>query len=98
WDWDVTRRFRDSGISAEEQHPAEHEAAAGDATEFGNPRGEPRSVAPRAGEGLERKQPPLARRAAGQLCTRGTLLRDGVPFAAGVAFALPTAVSRAPIR
>src|SRR5262249_9601531 len=51
----------------------------------------------RAGERLERKQPSLARRAAGQLCTRGILLGDGVPFAAGVAFALPAAVGRAAV-
>jgi hypothetical protein len=38
---DQQRRFADPGIAAEEQHGAAHEAAAGDAVELGDPRGEP---------------------------------------------------------
>src|SRR5262249_59282313 len=91
-DLDQQRRFADTGIAAEEQHRAAHEAAAGDAIEFGEPRGEPRSVAPRAGERLERKQPPLAWRTAGHLRARATPLRNRVPFATSLAFALPAAV------
>src|SRR5262249_26271717 len=93
-DLDQQRRFADAGIAAEEQHRTAHEAAAGDAIEFGEPRGEPRSVAPRAGERLERKQPPPARRTAGHLWARAILLGNGVPFATGLAFALPAAVGR----
>src|SRR5262249_25534811 len=94
---DQQRRFADAGIAAEEQHRAAHEAAAGDAIEFGESRGQPWSVAPRAGERLERKQPPLARCTAGHLWARGTLLGNGVPFATGLAFALPAAVGRAAV-
>src|SRR5262249_50553217 len=78
-------------------HSAQHDSGAGAATESGEPRREPWGTASRTGERLERKQPSLARRAAGQLCTRGILLGDGVPFAAGVAFALPAAVGRAAV-
>src|SRR5262249_59059248 len=94
---DAWRRLADAGTPAEKQPGAAHEAAAGDAIEFGKPRGEPWSVASRAGERLERKQAPLARRAAWQLRTHGTLLGDGVPLAAGVAFALPAAVGAAAV-
>src|SRR6516225_3920835 len=96
-DLDQQRRFADAGIAAEEQDRAAHEAATGDAIEFGEPRGESRRVAPRAGKRLERKRPPLARRTAGPLWARGTLLGNGVPFATGLAFALPAAVSRAAV-
>src|SRR5262249_55989405 len=100
-DLDQQRRLADAGIAAEEQPRAAHEAAveaaAGDAIAFGESRGEPWGVAPRAGERLERKQPPLARRTAGHLWARGTLFGNGVPFATGLAFALPAAVGRAAV-
>jgi hypothetical protein len=48
-----------------------------------------------AGERLERELAPLARRAPGLRGSRGRgcFLGDGVPFAAGVALALPTAIN-----
>src|SRR5262249_60471625 len=85
------------GPAAGRRPRARPNPAAGDGIESGRPGGEPWSAASRAGERLERKQAPLARRAAGQLRTRGTLLGDGVPLAAGVALALPAAVGGAAV-
>ena len=96
---DQQRRFADPGIAAEEQHGAAHEAAAGDAVELGDPRGEPGRVMGRARERLERECAPLAWRAAGHLRARAgrVFLGDGVPFTAGVALALPATIDRAAV-
>ncbi len=98
-DLDQQRRLADAGVTAHEQDRAAHEAAAGDAIELGESGGEPRCVARRACEWLEREQAALARCAAGHLRTRGgrVLLGDGVPFTAGIALALPAAIGRAAV-
>src|SRR5262249_14566505 len=93
-DLDQQGGLADAGITAEQQHRAPDETAAGDAVEFGETRGEPRRVVARSRERLERKEPPLARRACGDLQRSGTLFGEGIPLAAGVAFALPAAVGR----
>ena len=64
-DLDQQRRLADAGIAAEQQHRAAHEAAAGDAVEFGDAGGEAGRVLRLAGQRLEREAPALARRAAG---------------------------------
>ncbi len=66
-DLDQQRGLADAGVAAEQQYRAAHEAAACDAVEFGETRGEPRRVVACAGERRERKEPPLARRACGHL-------------------------------
>ena len=62
---DQQRRLADAGIAAEQEHRAAHEAAAGDAVEFGDAGRHARRVLGLAGEPLEREQPALARRPAG---------------------------------
>ena len=95
---DQQRRFADAGIAADQQHRAAHEAAAGDAVEFGHAGGQARRVMGLAGERLEREHAALARRAAGTGAVgRGAFLGDRVPLAAGVALALPAAVDRAAV-
>ena len=88
---DQQRRLADAGIAAEQQHRAAHEAAAGDAIEFGDAGGEAGRVLRLAGERLEREAPALARRTAGRGRALGAFLGDRVPLAAGVALALPAA-------
>src|SRR4029453_4729289 len=92
-DLDQQRRLADAGIAAEQQYRAAHKTAAGHAIEFGEPRRKARRVVSRAPERFERKEPPLAWGASGQLYG-GTLLGDRIPFAAGVALALPAAIGR----
>ena len=55
-DLDQQRRLADAGIAADQQHRAAHEAAAGDAVEFGNAGGQPRRFVRLAGERLERER------------------------------------------
>ena len=62
---DQQRRFADAGIARHQQHRAAHEAAAGDAVEFGDAGRQARGVMRLAGQRLEREQAALARRAAG---------------------------------
>ena len=57
---DQQRRFADAGIAAHQQHRAAHEAAAGDAVEFGDAGGQARGLMRLAGERLEREQAALA--------------------------------------
>jgi hypothetical protein len=94
---DQQRGLADAWIAAEEKHRSAHEAAAGDAVEFRDAARQPRRVAGFAGKRFERKAPPLARRAAGEGGTLASLLADGIPFAARLAFALPAAVGGAAI-
>src|SRR5262249_30709981 len=98
-DLDQQRRFADAGITAEEEHRAADEPAAGDAVELGDAASESRCVVRRAGERLEREQAALARRTPGHLRPRGrgAFLGDGVPFATGVALALPAAINGAAV-
>src|SRR5215208_2564798 len=93
------RRLADPRIAAEQQHRATHKAAASNPVELGDAAGEPRRVVGFAGEGLEREQPPLARRAAGHRRARGRrcFLGNGVPIAAGVALALPPGIGGAAV-
>ena len=62
-DFDQQRRLADAGIAAEQQHRAPHQAAAGDAIEFGDARGKPRCVVSFALERLDGEQPAFAGRA-----------------------------------
>ena len=98
-DLDQQRRFADAGIAAEQQHRSAHEAAAGDAVEFGNAGGEPgRVLRLRRRKARARTRRPLRGGAAGHAAAAvGAFLGDGVPFAAGVALALPAAIGRAAI-
>jgi hypothetical protein len=96
-DLDQQSRFADAGISAQQQHRAAHESAAGDAIEFRDAGGEPRRVVRFAGKWLERELPALARRLAGQSGAVGAFLADRIPLAAGVALALPAAVDGAAV-
>ena len=54
------RRFADAGIARHQQHRAAHEAAAGDAVEFGDAAGQARGLMRLAGERLEREQAAFA--------------------------------------
>ena len=87
---DQQRRLADAGVTAEKEHGAAHESAAGDAIEFWQSRGEPWRLVVGPGQRLKRKEPPLARHTA--LWRSGTLLGDRIPLAAGIALALPPAV------
>ena len=82
-------RFADAGIAAHQQHRAAHKATAGDAVEFGDARRQTRGVMGLAGKRLQREQAALARLAAGAGGTLGAFLAECIPFAAGLAFALP---------
>ena len=62
---DQQGRFADAGIAADQQHRAAHEAAAGDAVEFGDAGGQARGVVRVAGQRLEREQAAFAGLAAG---------------------------------
>ncbi len=62
---DQQRRFADAGIAAEQQHRAAHEAAAGDAVEFGMPDGRRGASWASPASGLEREAAALARRRPG---------------------------------
>ena len=93
---DQQRRFADAGIAAHQQHRAAHEAAAGDAVEFGDAGGQAGRVMGFAGQRLEREQAAFARRPAGAGGALGAFLGQRVPFAAGLAFALPAAAAAAP--
>ena len=86
---DQQRRFADAGIARHQQHRAAHEAAAGDAVEFGDAARQARGVMRLAGEPLEREQAALGGLAAGSGGPLGAFLGQRVPFAAGLAFALP---------
>src|SRR5205823_13560888 len=89
------RRLANAGIAAQEQHRAAHESAAGDAIELGNAGSEPRRRLACTAERLEGEQAALATPPAlGAVRSRGAFLGDGVPLAAGFAFALPAAVGR----
>jgi hypothetical protein len=89
-DLDQQGGFADAWIAADEQHRAFHESAAGDPVEFGDARCEPRRFLRGAGQRLEREGAALAGRAhRGGFGCAGALFRDGVPLAAGIAFALP---------
>ena len=95
---DQQRRFADAGIARHQQHRAAHEAAAGDAVEFGDAGGQARRVLRLAGERLEREQRgPCAARGPGRRGGAGAFLGDRVPLAAGVALALPAAVGGAAV-
>ncbi len=91
-DLNQQRRLADAGVAAKQQHRSAHEAAAGDAIEFGDSGGEARGVLAFAGQRLERKASSFAWRAAGRGRTFGAFLGDGVPLTAGVALALPATV------
>ena len=82
-------RFADAGIARHQQHRAAHEAAAGDAVEFGDARGQARGVMRLAGERLEREQAALAGFAPRPGGRFGAFLGERVPLAAGLALALP---------
>ncbi len=84
-------RFADAGVAGHQQHRAAHQAAAGDAIEFGDAGGQARSLMRLAGERLEREQAALAGFAAGTGGTFGAFLGERVPLAAGFALALPAA-------
>ena len=90
-------RFAYSGIAAEQKDGAPHETPSGDPVELGKTRGEPWRVVRRSGKCLKRKEATLARLAAGGVRARAgrAFFRDGIPFAAGIAFALPAAVDGA---
>ena len=98
-DLEQERRFADPRIAAQEEDRSAHEAAAGDAVELGQPAGEAGRIARFAGERLERELSALARRPPrhGRPRQRRALLGDGVPLAAGVAFALPASIGGAAI-
>ena len=82
-------RFADAGIARHQQHRAAHEAAAGDAVEFGDAAGQPRRLMGLAGQRLEREQAALAGLAAGTGRPLGAFLGQRIPLAAGLALALP---------
>src|SRR5207302_4827289 len=94
------RRFSDAGIAADQEHRAAHKAAAGDAVKLGHARGKARGLMALAGERFERELSTLAFRAdrdrhrgrAG-----GVLLGERIPFAAGVALALPAVIGSAAV-
>ena len=94
------RRFADAGIAADQKHRAAHKSAAGDAVEFGHAGRKARGVLAFAGQALQRKLPALAlgadrdrhRGGAGDI-----LLDQRVPFAAGIALALPAIIRRAAV-
>src|SRR5947207_6866822 len=90
-------RFADAGVTADQQHRAAHETAAGDAVEFGHARGQARGLVALAGQAFQREQPALAlapnrnrhRRGAGYV-----FLDQRIPLAAGLALALPAVIRR----
>ena len=88
------RRLADAGIAADEDCRAAHDAAAGRAVELGNARGDAGRFLVFAGQRQERGWSALAPRALRPTGRRG-LLDDRIPFAAGVAFALPAIIDRA---
>ena len=95
---DQQRRFADAGIAADQQHRAAHEAAAGDAVEFGDAGGQARGVMRLAGSGSSANTRPLrAARPGTARSAAAPSSDDRVPLAAGVAFALPAAVDRAAV-
>ena len=99
-DLDQQGGFADAGIAADQQHRAAHEAAAGDAIEFADRRGEARRFMRLSGERLERERTALAGRAPGPARAQrrvACFLDQRVPFAAGFAFALPAAEGGAAI-
>ena len=64
---DQQRRLADAGVAAEQQHRSAHEAAAGDAVEFGDAGGEPRRVVGLAGRAARaRSAGPCAARGRGR--------------------------------
>ena len=95
---DQQRRFADAGIARHQQHRAAHEAAAGDAVEFGHAGRETGRLVRFARERLERKHAAFPRRAAGDRPVGGgAFLGDRVPLAAGVALALPAPIGGAAV-
>ena len=91
-DFEQQRRFADAGIAAEQQHRAAHQAAAGDAIEFGDAGGKPRRFVCLTLERFDREQPPLARRTPRSF---GAFLDQRIPLAAGFALAGPAREGRA---
>ena len=96
---DQQRRLADAGLAADERRRARHEAAAGDAVEFADAGDDPRDRRRMAAEVFEREGRPATRRraAAAADSERRRLLDDGVPLAAGLAFALPALGDRAAV-
>ena len=93
---DQERRLADTGIAADEQHRAAHESAADDAVKLGHAGGKPRRVVGVPRQRLEREYAALADRPAprpgrGERAA-SRFLCESVPFAAGVALALPAVV------
>ena len=91
------RRFADAGIAADQHRRARHEAAAEHAVELGNAGRQRAALRGAAGKRLEATSRPLR-----ALCATGAgrpdgggLLDDGVPLAAGRAFAGPARGHRA---
>jgi hypothetical protein len=96
---DQQRRLADAGLAADQHHGARHEAAAGDAVEFGDAGGDARRRPRLAGQALKLEHAALAR-AARRLradARTGVLLENRIPFATGLAFALPALRDRAAI-
>src|SRR5207237_1917236 len=94
------RRFSDAGIAADQEHRAAHKAAAGDAVKLDHARGKARGLMALAGESFERELSTLAL-AADRDRHRGragrVLLGERIPFAAGIALALPAIIRRAAV-
>src|ERR1700746_1831879 len=80
------RRFADPGIAAEEQHRTADQPAPWYPIEFGDAGGKSRRLLRRALQWLDGERTTLAH---GPPQTLGAFLDQGIPFAAGLAFARP---------
>ena len=94
------RGFADSRITADQDHRAAHEAAAGDAVEFGNAGRRTRRLPALALKSLKGEDAPLGARAAQSGGKAGgsvtaDLLDNGIPGPAGLAFTHPAVIDRA---